>query len=82
MQSPEGHTETFRRRRSRCYFLYCASASAQVVNDQNDQPHNQQQVDQASTDVQAETEEPQNQKNNENRPEHVNLLCSFASAPL
>jgi hypothetical protein len=30
-------------------------------------------VDQASTDMQTETKKPQNQKNNKNRPKHVNL---------
>jgi hypothetical protein len=28
-------------------------------------------VDQASTDVQTETQKPQNQKNNENGPKHI-----------
>jgi hypothetical protein len=31
-------------------------------------------VDQASADMQTETQEPQNQKNNEKGPKHVNLL--------
>jgi hypothetical protein len=30
-------------------------------------------VDQAATDVQTETQKPQNHKNNENRPKHINL---------
>jgi hypothetical protein len=29
--------------------------------------------------MQTETQKPQNNKNNENGPKHVNLLCSFAS---
>jgi len=30
-------------------------------------------VDQASADMQTETQKPQNQKNNKNRPKHINL---------
>jgi hypothetical protein len=29
--------------------------------------------------MQTETQKPQNNKNNENRPKHVNLLCSLKS---
>jgi hypothetical protein len=31
-------------------------------------------VDQASANMQTETQKPQNQKNNENRPKHIDLL--------
>ena len=33
-------------------------------------------MDQASADVQTETQKPQNQKNDKNRPKHGNLLVS------
>ena len=56
-----------------------AAPSAYQINDENHQPHNQEQVNQASTDMQAETQKPQNQKNNENCPKHVNPLCSSTS---
>jgi hypothetical protein len=55
------------------------STSAQQVDDQNHQPYNQQQVDQTSTNVQTEAQKPQNYENNENRPKHMTLLCSFVS---
>jgi phage-related protein len=63
---------------------YCLSSArssspAQEVNDQNHQSHNQQYVDQASADMQTETQKPQNQKNNKNRPKHVNLPFGTAS---
>jgi hypothetical protein len=51
----------------------CSSSSAEQVYDQNHQPHNQEQVDQASADMQTETQKPQDQKNNKNRPKHINL---------
>jgi hypothetical protein len=54
-------------------FSTCSSSSAKQVNDQNHQPHNQQQVDQASAHMQTETQKPQNHKNNKNRPKHINL---------
>lgn len=50
------------------------SSSAQQVNDQDHQPHHQQQVDQRSADVQAETQKPQDQQNHKNCPKHGNLL--------
>jgi hypothetical protein len=50
------------------------SPSAHQVNDQNHQPHNQEQVDQGSADMQTETQKPQNQKNNKNCPKHEGLL--------
>jgi hypothetical protein len=38
-------------------------------------------VDQASADMQTETQKPQNQKNNKNRPKHVNLLMGTGLHP-
>jgi hypothetical protein len=64
---------------SQCPSSNRTSSSAQQVDDQNHQPHNQQQVDQTSAHMQTETQKPQNQKNNQNGPKHVTLLCSFAS---
>jgi hypothetical protein len=51
---------------------HCTSPSAQQVNDQNHHRYNQKQVDQGPADMQTEAEQPQNQKDNENRPKHVN----------
>jgi hypothetical protein len=34
-------------------------------------------VNQTTGDVEAETQKPQNQKHNENRPKHIYLLGSF-----
>jgi len=31
--------------------------------------------------MQGETQKPQNYENNENRPEHLNLLCSLREHP-
>ena len=45
--------------------------AAQQVDEQNHHGYHQQQMDQASGNVQAETEKPQNQKHNENRPKHI-----------
>jgi hypothetical protein len=38
-------------------------------------------VDQASADMQTETQKPQNQKNNQNGPKHVNLLMIRGTGP-
>ena len=40
-------------------FSHCSSSSAEQVNDQNHQAYNQEQVDQASADMQTETQKPQ-----------------------
>jgi hypothetical protein len=50
------------------------SASGNQVNDQNHDGDHQQKVDEAACYVEAEAEKPQNQKNDDNRPEHVFLL--------
>ena len=39
-------------------------------------------MDQASADMQTETQKPQNQKNNENSPKHVTLLMRPGSSVL
>lgn len=36
-------------------------------------------MDQGTPDVQTETQEPQNQKNNKNSPKHVNLQSTFGN---
>src|ERR1019366_5374011 len=48
--------------------------AAHQVNDQHHQRNHQQQVNQTAGYVEAETKKPQNQKHNENCPEHVDLL--------
>jgi len=50
------------------------SPSAEQVDDENHQGHDEQQMDQASSNMQAEPQEPQNQKHHEDCPEHVSLL--------
>jgi hypothetical protein len=52
------------------------AAAAYQVNDQQHQSNHQQQVNQTSGHVEAETEKPQNQKHNENCPQHFDLLRS------
>src|ERR1700730_6868668 len=47
-----------------------SSSSAQQVDDENNQGYHQQQMDQASRYMQAETKQPQNQKHHEDRPKH------------
>jgi hypothetical protein len=50
------------------------SSSAKEVDDQNHQPHDQEQVNQAAANMQAEPQEPQDQQNNQNCPKHGKLL--------
>lgn len=59
--------------------LGCPTAPAQQIHDNHDQRHNQQQVDQSSSNVQAEAQEPQNQKYSNNRPKHMNLLVVMSA---
>jgi cell division septation protein DedD len=47
------------------------SAAAHQVNNQDYQRYHQQQMDQTSSHVKAETEKPKNQKHNKNRPKHI-----------
>jgi hypothetical protein len=48
-----------------------SGTAAQQVDDQNHHSYYQQQMDQATGNVQAEAQKPQNQKHNENRPKHI-----------
>lgn len=52
----------------------CAGSAAQQVDDQDHKRNHKQQMDQASRNVQAETQKPQNQKHHKNRPKHISLL--------
>jgi hypothetical protein len=56
-----------------------SSWSAQF-NDEDRQRNNQEQVDQDSAEMQPEAQKPQNQKNNENRPNHLGASLSHAGA--
>lgn len=58
----------------RCWSLGCASAAAEQIDDYHHQRYNQQQVNQTSGHMQAETQQPQNQKHSNNCPKHINLL--------
>jgi hypothetical protein len=55
------------------------SATAQQIDDQNNQPYNQQQVDQTSAHMQTETQKPQNQKHHKNCPKHSHIPLLLAS---
>jgi hypothetical protein len=48
--------------------------AADQVDDQDDESNHQQYVNQTAGDVEAETKQPQNQKNHKNCPKHVDLL--------
>jgi c-di-GMP-binding flagellar brake protein YcgR len=52
------------------------AAAADQVEDQNDDRNDDQKVDQGAANMEAETQEPQNQKNYKERPEH-----NFSFAP-
>jgi hypothetical protein len=56
-----------------------AAAPADQVKDQNDDRNDDQKVDQTAADMEAETQEPQNQQNDKNCPEH-NFPFRAASA--
>jgi hypothetical protein len=60
-------------------FVSSTRSSAQQVNDQDHQAHNQEQVDQSSADMQAEPQKPQNQKNHNHRPKHIDLRFAHAN---
>jgi hypothetical protein len=53
MNAPGGYTGTSWCRQSFCSSSNCGSSSAQQVNDQNDQPDNQHQVDPAPANMHA-----------------------------
>jgi FtsZ-interacting cell division protein ZipA len=57
---------------------HCSSAGHQV-DDQHNHRNHQQQVDQASCDVEAPSQQPENQQNRENCPKHS---CHLGSAKL
>ncbi len=59
--------------------LHRAATSAHEVEDQ--EGHYQQQMNQASSDVKAETQEPENQENNEDRPQHVESFLHIVGTP-
>ena len=51
-----------------------AAASGNQVDDEDDQRDDQQKVDQAAGDVKAEAQKPQNHKNDDNCPKHIQHL--------
>jgi hypothetical protein len=57
-----------------------APPSGYQVEDQNNNRYNDQQMNQAATDMEAEAEQPQNQENYENCPKHILLLQLLAPA--
>ena len=59
-------------------FLGGAAAAANQIDDYHHQRYHQQQVNQASGDVQAKPQHPQNQKYNNNRPKHISLLVIYS----
>jgi hypothetical protein len=67
---PEGHSA-----------LQSATASGDQVDDQNDQRDHQQKVNQAAGYVKAEAQNPQDQKDDENCPEHIQHTFSALRAP-
>jgi len=56
------------------------SSSAQQIDDQNRQGYHQQEMDEAAGHVKAESEQPQNEKHNENRPKHSGLLVAHCDS--
>src|SRR5471030_2260270 len=52
----------------------CRAPSGQHVNDDNYQRYNQQNVDQATGNVKAESKKPENQTDSDNRPKHMHHL--------
>ena len=59
--------------------LRYASAARYQVEDQDYQSNNQQYVDQSSTNVQAEAEQPKNQQNDQDCPKHDFLFRGVVS---
>jgi hypothetical protein len=47
-----------------------ASTPGEQIEDQYDDCDDEQDVDQATTDVEAETQQPKNEENNNDRPKH------------
>jgi hypothetical protein len=50
------------------------SPAAEDVEDQSDEGYDQQQVDQATADVEGEAQKPQQGEHYDNRPQHVSCL--------
>jgi demethoxyubiquinone hydroxylase (CLK1/Coq7/Cat5 family) len=51
-----------------------AAASGDKVEDQNDQCYEQQKVNQAAGNMKAEAQQPKNQNDHKNSPEHMHLF--------
>jgi hypothetical protein len=60
------------------------TAAAHQIDDQDHQRYHQQQVDQTTSHMKTETQKPQNQDHNENRPKHLisSGLSRIASSSL
>ena len=54
-------------------------ASAHQVKDEDHDRYNQQQVDEASTHMKTETQQPQNSQNNDDRPKHLSSPMLMAA---
>jgi hypothetical protein len=54
-----------------------ASTSGEQVENQCHKCDNQQQVNQAAADVEAEAEKPQDEKNRDDHPKHIDPFLSF-----
>src|ERR1700678_1536982 len=61
--------------------VHTASAAYQIDDDDH-QSYHQQQMNQTSRHVQAEAQQPQNQKHDHNCPKHGNLLRCYSSSLL
>jgi hypothetical protein len=59
-----------------------STASADQVEDQDDQRDHQQKVNQAAGYVETETQKPQNQNDNQNCPKHIFSIASGTAASL
>jgi hypothetical protein len=59
--------------------LQHSSPAGYQVDDEHDKRDNQQQMDQAASNVQAESNNPQNQKNYKDRPEHMLSFLSLGA---
>lgn len=58
------------------------AASAYQIEDYSDERYDQQQVNQAPGNVQAKAQQPEDQKNSNDCPKHVNLLYSSVTSKL
>jgi hypothetical protein len=62
------------------FTLQSGAASTDQVNHQDDQRNYQQNVNQATGDVEAKAQKPQNQQNDKNCPKHIQPPLSNADA--